>query len=114
MDYTNQLMANLFKAVAHPTRIRILRLLEPGPLCVCEILPQVDSEQSNTSQHLSVLKQSGVLTSRREGTRVIYSVADPAIYSLLHLAQGLVLRQIREASRRLSPEEEGADVRVDQ
>jgi len=41
-------------------------------------------------------------------------VPDRAKYSVLHLEQGVVLRQIREASRRLSPEEEGADVRVDQ
>lgn len=101
MDFTNQLMSNLFKALAHPTRIQILRLLERGPLCVCEILPQLESEQSNTSQHLSVLKQNGLVESRRDGTKVIYSVPDHQLYSILHLAEALILSQIEETSRKL-------------
>lgn len=101
MDFTNQLMSNLFKAIAHPTRIQILRLLENGPLCVCDILPQLDSEQSNTSQHLSVLKQSGLVESKRDGTKVIYSIPDQKIYEVLALMEGLILSQIEETRRRL-------------
>lgn len=101
MDFTNQLTGNLFKALGHPTRIKILRLLEPGPLCVCDILPRVESEQSNTSQHLSVLKQSGLVESRREGTKVIYSVPDPQIFSILHLAEKLILQQIEMTNGKL-------------
>lgn len=101
MDFTNQLMSNLFKALAHPTRIQILRLLEHGPLCVCEILPQLESEQSNTSQHLSVLKQNGLVESKRDGTKVIYSVPDHQLYSILHLTESLMLAQIEETARKL-------------
>src|SRR5665647_3429098 len=56
----NQLVSNVFKALSHPTRLQIVRLLKEKPLCVCEILPQIESEQSNTSQHLSVLKNQGL------------------------------------------------------
>lgn len=106
MEFTNQLMSNFFKALAHPIRIQILRLLEKGPLCVCEILPQLDSEQSNTSQHLSVLKQNGLVESRRDGTKVIYSVSDHQLYSILHLAEALILSQIEETVRKLGAREE--------
>lgn len=102
MVYTNHLMSNFFKALAHPTRIQILRLLENGPLCVCDILPQVDSEQSNTSQHLSVLRQAGLLESRRDGTKVIYSVADPGIYQILSATETLLKNQLTEISGRMN------------
>lgn len=102
MGYTNHLMSNFFKALAHPTRIQILRLLENGPLCVCDILPQVDSEQSNTSQHLSVLRQAGLLESKRDGTKVIYSVADPGIYPILSAAETLLKNQLTEISGRMN------------
>ncbi len=101
MDFTNQLTGNLFKALGHPTRIKILRLLEPGPLCVCDILPQLESEQSNTSQHLSVLKQSGLVESRRDGTKVIYSVPDAQIFDILQLAEKLILKQIEVTAGKL-------------
>lgn len=102
MEYTNHLMSNFFKALAHPTRIQILRLLENGPLCVCEILPKLESEQSNTSQHLSVLKQSGVLESRRDGTKVIYSVTNPQIYEVLGGVEAILQHQIRETTRKMN------------
>lgn len=110
MDFTNQLMGNLFKAVAHPTRIQILRLLEPGALCVCDILPQLESEQSNTSQHLSVLRQAGLVESRREGSKVIYRVPVPEIYEIIRLSENLILTQIEETSRRIGTRNEGHDV----
>lgn len=110
MDFTNQLIGNLFKALTHPTRIHILRLLEAGPLCVCDILPQLESEQSNTSQHLSVLKQSGFVESRREGTKVIYSVPDHQIYDILHQAEVMILKQLEETSRKLTSGKKRSDV----
>ncbi len=103
MEYFNQLMSNFFKAVAHPTRIQILRLLEAGPLCVCDILPQLESEQSNTSQHLSVLRQSGILESRREGTRVIYSVTYPQIYQILTAAEAILKEQVKDINQKINP-----------
>lgn len=70
----NQLISNLFKALAHPTRIQIVKLLRNGEMCVCEIMPNLDSEQSNTSQHLTVLKNQGIVESRKDGSKVIYSI----------------------------------------
>lgn len=102
MEYTNQLMSNFFKALAHPIRIQILRLLENGPLCVCDILPRVESEQSNTSQHLSVLRQIGLLESRRDGTKVIYTVAYPDIYEILRASETILKNQMKENNERMN------------
>jgi len=58
--------AEIFKALAHPTRVQILHLLKEGERCVCEIVPSLDLEQPNVSRHLYVLKKEGILSSRKE------------------------------------------------
>jgi DNA-binding transcriptional ArsR family regulator len=71
----NQLISNVFKALAHPTRLQIINLLKEKLLCVCEILPQLESEQSNTSQHLTALKNQGIVESKNEGSMEIMNDA---------------------------------------
>lgn len=95
-DMGNQLVASIFKALAHPTRLHIVRLLQEKPLCVCEILPQLDSEQSNTSQHLSVLKNQGLVESRKEGSMVIYKITSPDVYRMIDIAETIILAQLEE------------------
>ncbi len=74
----------LFKALANLKRLQILDLLcKRGELCVCEITPAVQSEQSNVSQHLAILKEAGILSSRREGNKVIYWIDDPKVCSVI-------------------------------
>jgi len=55
----NTVLADFFKALAHPTRLQILELLRPGERCVCEIFPALEMEQSNVSRHLSVSLEKG-------------------------------------------------------
>lgn len=98
----NQLISNIFKALAHPTRIQIIKLLRNGELCVCDILPNLDSEQSNTSQHLALLKNQGIVESRKDGSKVIYSVKNKEVYEMLDLAETIILRQIEETKTSLS------------
>ncbi|MEN8904416.1 MAG: metalloregulator ArsR/SmtB family transcription factor [Clostridiales bacterium] len=97
----NQLIAYVFKALAHPTRIKIINLLKNGPICVCDILPQLDSEQSNTSQHLSVLKNQGIVESKKEGSKVIYSIINKEVYEMIELAEKIVLIKIEEIKNSL-------------
>lgn len=92
----NQLISNVFKALAHPTRIQIVKLLRDGEMCVCEILPNLDSEQSNTSQHLTVLKNQGILDSRKDGAKVIYMVKSQEVFKMIELAEEMILRQIED------------------
>lgn len=97
----NQLVSNIFKALAHPTRIQIIKLLKDGEQCVCNILPNVDSEQSNTSQHLTVLKNQGIVESRKDGPKVIYSIKNQEVFDMLGLAESLILKQLEETKNSL-------------
>jgi DNA-binding transcriptional ArsR family regulator len=98
----NQLVANIFKAMAHPTRVHIVKLLKDGQLCVCNILPQLESEQSNTSQHLAILRNQGILDSKKDGSMVIYKIKSPEVLQMIELAESIILRQIVETKASLS------------
>lgn len=98
----NQLVGNVFKAMSHPTRVQIVKLLKDEPLCVCDILPQLESEQSNTSQHLAILRNQGILESRKEGSMVIYKIKSPEVLQMIELAENIILRQIEETKSSLS------------
>jgi len=98
----NQLISNVFKALAHPTRIQIVKLLRDGEMCVCNILPNLDSEQSNTSQHLTILKNQGIVESKKDGSKVIYSIKNTEVYDMLNLVEAIILRQIEETKTSLT------------
>ena len=92
----SQLISNVFKALAHPIRIQIVKFLRNGEMCVCDILPNIDSEQSNTSQHLTVLKNQGIVESKKDGAKVIYSIKNNEVYEMIDIAEAIILRQIEE------------------
>lgn len=66
-------VADLLKAVADPNRLRILSLLEQGPLCVCDLEAVLGLQQSNLSRHLAKLKQAGLVASQKRGLFIDYS-----------------------------------------
>ncbi len=78
-----QKTADIFKALGHPTRLRILHILEKEELCVCTIYEALDLEQSNVSQHLKVLRDKDILRTRREGPMIMYRISRPEILSIL-------------------------------
>jgi len=67
-------MLNIFKALSDETRIRILKLLEGGELCICKIMEILDMKQSRISRHMAILKNAGLVIDRREGKWVYYSL----------------------------------------
>jgi len=81
-DYLEQ-KAEFFKALAQPTRLKILELLKDGERCVCDIFPAIGEQQSNVSRHLQLMKRAGVLASRKDGLRVLYRIKDETITRLL-------------------------------
>ena len=95
----NQLVADVFKALSSPVRVHILKLLKDGPQCVCKIIEELGTEQSNTSQHLAVLKSAGLVDSQKEGLRVIYSVKHPEIFSVINAIEKIILAQTEETQR---------------
>ena len=69
----------LFKALADETRLRILNLLCRRELCVCQIVDVLGIGQSKTSRHLAHLRHAGLVTDRREGLWIYYSLSDPSV-----------------------------------
>ncbi len=67
--------ASIFKALGHPTRLYILERLREAPHCVCDLTEMVGADTSTVSKHLSILKNVGLVRSRKEGTTVYYSLA---------------------------------------
>lgn len=90
-----ELQVDVLRALAHGARLQILQLLRQGERCVCEIGPALDLRQPNVSQHLAILRAANLVTSRREGLRVMYRVTDPAIHSVIERVNGIVRRQGR-------------------
>jgi ArsR family transcriptional regulator, arsenate/arsenite/antimonite-responsive transcriptional repressor len=68
------LTPQFFRALADPTRLRLVNLLVRGTLCVCDLQRIVGEPQSTVSRHLSYLKAAGVVTDRRDGVRIFYAL----------------------------------------
>ena len=73
------------KAIAHPLRLKILCVLAENELSVWSIVDCIGSSQSNISQHLGILKNQGVLVSRKDANKVLYRIGDPRTLKLVSL-----------------------------
>ena len=80
-----QFKATIFQALAHPTRIAVLELLRDKELPVSVIVERLGLEPANASQHFAVLRAKHIVTSRKEGNQVFYSVRDPLIIEVLDI-----------------------------
>ena len=87
----SEIKAELFKALAHPGRIRVLEILRDGGRTVGELVPLVGLEASHLSHQLAVLRRARVVTSRRQGATVTYTIADPEIVELLAVARQFLI-----------------------
>lgn len=78
------LAARSLKAMAHPLRLKILCILGGnGEFSVQDIVEQVGTSQSNISQHLSILRDKGILTSRKDANKVYYRIGDPKVVRVI-------------------------------
>lgn len=99
--------SGLLKALADDTRLRMVALLSRGELCVCHIASTLDVSQPNASQHLTVLRNAGVVDSRRQGSWIYYRMCneqDPVRARILRaILEGFAeLRVSVEDRRRLA------------
>jgi len=94
-DKAYEIQAEYFKALSHPTRIKIVQYLKKGERCVCEIAPYLREEQSNVSRHLAALKRVGILSCRKEGVSVYCKIEDENIYKIFDLALSSVKKTAR-------------------
>lgn len=77
------LQAQMLKALAHSRRLEIVQLLHDQELSVTDIYEMLDLPQANVSQHLTVLKQAGILKTRKDGKQIYYRVAAPVFFNAL-------------------------------
>ena len=78
-------LSKKFRALAHPARVKLVEDLMKKEFCVGEIQEFLSISQPNVSQHLKVLKEAGIIRSRREKTRICYSIADDTVHKALFL-----------------------------
>jgi ArsR family transcriptional regulator len=94
-DELQTLKAEFFRALAHPTRIRLLEVLsERGEQSVQALQARLDLDQPIVSQQLSKLRASGVVVGRKEGTTVLYALANPRIAELLAVAKAILSHRL--------------------
>lgn len=91
-----QLKAEFFKTLGHPARIRILELLAERERSVGELQAEVGLEASHMSQQLAVLRRSGIVLARKQGTSVIYSLASADMAELLAVARAVLTGLLNE------------------
>jgi len=92
----SEVKAELFRAMAHPARIRMLEVLADGERSVGDLQPLVGIELSHLSQQLGVLRRAGLVVSRKEGSSVIYALRDPMVAELLGVAKKLLLTTLSQ------------------
>ncbi|MGE5323608.1 MAG: ArsR/SmtB family transcription factor [Actinomycetota bacterium] len=90
-----EVVAQRFRLLGEPMRLRILQLLEEGEMPVNEIVESLRSSQPNISKHLQALCQGGLITRRREGLNIFYSIADPMVFKLCDLVCNSATEQTR-------------------
>ena len=104
-------IAEVLKAMADPTRLKILHCLHSGERCVSDILAVVGGSQANVSKHLSVLKRAGLVDCRRAGLNVYYRIIDEGVFTICrNVCDSLELRVDHERQTILQGKMEIADV----
>src|SRR5216684_3761539 len=97
-DNLRRFKAGVFQALAHPTRIAIVELLrDEGEVPVSRIHERLGLEQANASQHLSVLRSKQIVTGRKDGNQVFYSLRDPVVGMVLNLMKDFFQSHLNEA-----------------
>ena len=94
-----ELKADILKALAQPTRLRILELLREGEKCICEIVPALNGEQSNISRHISLMQKSQIVTTRKDGVKVMVKVRDPRVFDILDKVSVILKNQMKEQEK---------------
>ncbi|MEU8704280.1 metalloregulator ArsR/SmtB family transcription factor [Streptomyces sp. NPDC048565] len=89
-----QAKADFFRMLGHPVRIRVLELLQDGPMPVRDLLAAIEVEPSALSQQLAVLRRSGIVASTREGATVVYQLAGGDVAELMRAARRILTEML--------------------
>jgi ArsR family transcriptional regulator len=74
---------DIFKALADPTRLKILECIKNGEKCICKIIPYTGKSQPNVSQHLKVMKHAGIIDERKDGTKIMIKASNDEIFKIV-------------------------------
>ena len=96
------LIAQRFRVIGEPMRIRLLDALRDGPSTINELAEALGASQQNVSKHIGVLAQAGIVGRERDGNRVRCSIADESIFELCELVCGGLRQQVAELDQLLA------------
>jgi ArsR family transcriptional regulator len=105
--------ADLFQALAHPTRVAIVEFLQPGELSVGQLCERVEIEQANASQHLAILRNKHIVETRKAGNQIFYRLRDPVFGKILTALREYFLAQATDTLKSLRTEQLEAEKRLD-
>jgi DNA-binding transcriptional ArsR family regulator len=94
-----EMIAQRFRVIGEPMRIRLLDLLRDGAMTVGELVEATGASQQNVSKHLSVLHQAGIVGRSKEGTRARYEILDESVFLLCEQVCGGLRAQVQELDR---------------
>jgi DNA-binding transcriptional ArsR family regulator len=95
-DALIEVVAERFRVLGEPMRIRLLDRLSEGAASVSELQDAVGASQQNVSKHLGILHGAGMVSRTKQGTRIVYAISDPIVFELCDLVCGGLRRQLEE------------------
>jgi DNA-binding transcriptional ArsR family regulator len=101
-----ELIAQRFRVLGEPMRIRLLDSLRDGPATVAELQASTGASQQNVSKHLGMLLEAGLVRRAKDGNRAYYSIADDSLFELCEQVCGSLRRQVAQLDSLLPTEEE--------
>lgn len=98
-----ELVAQRFRAMGEPMRVRILDALRDGPATAQDLTARLGTSPQNISKHLGVLRAAGLVRRERDGAAVLHEIADPTVLNICEEVCGSLTREVRELGRLLEP-----------
>jgi DNA-binding transcriptional ArsR family regulator len=102
-ENTLSMVAERFRVLGDPSRLRLLQALEDGEMTVAELTERCETSQANVSKHLAILLRGGLVTRRKEGLHVYYRVTDANVFKLCDLVCGSIKERLARDLARFAP-----------
>ena len=97
-------VARLFAVISEANRLTLLQALRDSPLSVSDLIKKCRMKQANVSKHLTVLHDHRLVKRERQGTSILYEIADPTVFQLCNLVCGKIQGDARKTAAMFSPE----------
>ena len=98
-DKVLELETGILKAFAQPTRLKILEFLRSGEKSIYEVVSAIHGEQSNVSRHISLMQKHYIVTTRKDGVRVIVTVRDLEVFNILDTVSRILKERFKEEKK---------------